>query len=672
MTKTIVLNLAIFLAAAAALSAQVDTSANSADSLKVYQLGEVVASSAKNRGVTVQPATINRVSYKAIQNTDAGSVAGLAAVIPAGRIQTNSRGESLLFLRGAGERQLALFLDGALLNIPWDNRIDLSLIPADIIGQISVSKGASSILYGANILGGAVNISTIERRGEGMGGLVRVGAGEANAKRVALLNDATFGDLNYIAFFGYDENDGFLLPGDLVGQLGNQNPNSSRRSNTDSRRLTAYLRTEYQLSEHSALGLSFNHINAEKGIAPEAHRSRGIRFWRYPDWKRSMFTLNGRHAFDAREDIELRGALWLDFFSQTIDDYRSIAYDTLNGSEINDDLTGGGRLALSMQLDDEQSLSVALSGYSSTHDEEITEFDGDGATSSMAEYQQNIYSLGAEYKIALGLWTLTAGATLDGSATPKTGVFPAQDGQMDFGALAGVRYFLSESNSIFANLSRRTRFPTLREQFSGALGKFVPNPDLQAESGILAELGGEYREEDIALQAAAFYNRYQDGIVKEKLDDGLEQRINLDETLIYGAEFAVEFSPVDIVDLSANVTWLYARGKEDGSFDRKLEYKPEILAALNLEFAAPAGLEPSLELEYTGSQYGDNGETGSVDELDAYTLVHARLARTMAVSQAVFAKAFIRVNNVFDQESFTQLGLPQAGRMLWGGIEILY
>ena len=38
-------------------------------------------------------------------------------------------------------------------------------------------------------------------------------------------------------------------------------------------------------------------------------------------------------------------------------------------------------------------------------------------------------------------------------------------------------------------LSRRGRFPSLRELYSGALGRFEPNPDLRSETLLGAEAG---------------------------------------------------------------------------------------------------------------------------------------------------------------------------------------
>ena len=101
--------------------------------------------------------TSKRVDLAKIVQQDAAVVADLARLIPAAHIQTNSRGETLIYLRNAGDRQVGVFFEGALLNIPWDNRVDMSLIPASVIGGVTVAKGGSRVETGAQLRGGAVN-----------------------------------------------------------------------------------------------------------------------------------------------------------------------------------------------------------------------------------------------------------------------------------------------------------------------------------------------------------------------------------------------------------------------------------------------------------------------------------------------------------------------------------
>jgi outer membrane receptor protein involved in Fe transport len=64
--------------------------------------------------------------------------------------RVNSRGESVVRVRGAEERQTAVFIDGAPAAVPWDGRLDLGVLPVGLIGRVEVVKGAAPIEYGTN------------------------------------------------------------------------------------------------------------------------------------------------------------------------------------------------------------------------------------------------------------------------------------------------------------------------------------------------------------------------------------------------------------------------------------------------------------------------------------------------------------------------------------------
>ena len=108
------------------------------DSTRMYQLGSVTIT---DRRITQsKPLSQDIVSMAEINRADAATVADIIYEIPTARVQTNSRGEAVLYLRNAGERQVGIFLDGALINVPWDNRIDLSLVPLNAVGGLVAEK----------------------------------------------------------------------------------------------------------------------------------------------------------------------------------------------------------------------------------------------------------------------------------------------------------------------------------------------------------------------------------------------------------------------------------------------------------------------------------------------------------------------------------------------------
>jgi iron complex outermembrane receptor protein len=283
------------------------------DTIRVYKLGDISVTG-NNSDHMLTKSNINSVSYNQIQRSDAATASEMQLYLPSARIKTNSRGEYLLFLRGAGERQLGLFFDGVPLNIAWDNRFDLSLLPMDIMGKVDVNKNASSILYGPNVLGGAVNISTYERATKGIGGKIKLHGGDGPIMQSSLTVDGKLDDFNFIGSVSYSKSDGLIIPDEHPSTLLHQDSSSSLIKNSDRRFLSVYGRAEYEFSGTDRIGLSVININGEKGVSPEMHLDdQSARFWRYPDWSRTMIASNMNFGLNSTNSIEFKGTVWADF-----------------------------------------------------------------------------------------------------------------------------------------------------------------------------------------------------------------------------------------------------------------------------------------------------------------------------------------------------------------------
>src|SRR5688572_17691514 len=85
-----------------------------------------------------------------VVRTAHGDASEAIDALPSTHVPTNSRGETLVYLRNAAERQVALFYEGAAINVPWDNRLDLSLVPLGLVGSIQSASGPIAPHYGVN------------------------------------------------------------------------------------------------------------------------------------------------------------------------------------------------------------------------------------------------------------------------------------------------------------------------------------------------------------------------------------------------------------------------------------------------------------------------------------------------------------------------------------------
>jgi iron complex outermembrane receptor protein len=643
------------------------------DSLKVYQLGDinVFDSSVDTK---ISQTNISSINYFSLQKTDVVSASELQMYIPSARIRTNSRGESMLFLRGAGERQLGLFFDGVPLNVAWDNRFDLSMLPIDIIGKMDVNRNANSILYGTNVLGGAINISTIERSTDGIGGNIRFQGGSGSLMQLSATNDGKFGNFNYIASVSKVKTDGLTLSKNRPDTLKNQNLNSDFRDNTDRDFLSMYARGEYDFAGSAKLGITVLRIEGEKGVGAETHiKPTAARFWRYPDWSRTLISLNGDASLSPSGNVKLRTTFWYDIFNQKIDAFSNSTLQNISSKQSDEDITIGSRNTISWSMNENHSLLFSINWFNTHHKELI-----DSNPESL--FSQNVLSNGMSYEYKRDLFSLKTGLVYDYVNTGDAGLFKEAIGkeQSDYGVFLTLRHLLDENTIVFGNFSRRTRFPTMRESYSGALDRFVINPDLKPETGNLFELGINHSASNFNVEFSGFANFY-DGLIEQirltKQQDSLRRRIrvNYSEATIMGLDLTLRFAIIDNLNFEANVTYMKSFGKQDTVKLDNIDNRPEILSGLILNYRFGFGLFLQGEMETTGKQFERSPDNASkFIEIGATSIFNFRLSYQFAIETGFNSlyEIFARVNNIADTYRISQLGLPEQGRMITAGVKI--
>ncbi len=651
------------------------------DSLRTYELGEIVVGAEERDGGGAEPATVQRIGLAAIARQDAPSVDDVARLIPAAHVQTNSRGETLVYLRSAGERQVTLYFDGALLNVPWDNRVDLSLVPASVIGGMTVVKGAPSVAYGPNVLGGAINLTARELDGPGRYTEVYGRWGRPQHGQAYVTHLGRTSRWSYSASAGYVEQRGQPLP--AGADLPYSQPDAELRTNTDRRLLNLYAQLAYE-REAVQVGVSALHLDGVRGVAPEGHLDPDVdrvRYWRYPDWRTSLLILNGRAALPG--GLWLRGAVWGSRFAQQIDQYASVAYERVQDTQQDDDVTAGLRLLLDRAAGP-GAVRLAFHGLTSRHDQRDLAFGPDGRLAGPPEafptqrYRQHLFSLGAEYRLRPSpAWQVTAGASLDGIATPLTGDKPGRDPQTALGVAATASYDIAPAWALTASAGRKVRFPTMRELFGEALNRFLVNPNLRPESAWIGEVG--LRRQGAATGEATFFARRTFDTIDQRNvtvvneqgeEERRRQRINLDGSRVLGVEVAgqVTLSPRWVV--RGHLTGMHARGMIDGETDPLIE-KPAWLGLLALDYRGRGGLSGLVQATGTGQAYG-RAEDNRLVTLPSSLVLDARVGYRVRLGQpaVVIGELFARVDNLTDATVLPQLGLPGPGRAVSLGFDL--
>ena len=179
---------------------------------EVFDLGEVVVT---ERGEVVNLATtVTEVSHEDIVLRGAQTVAEALTQLPGVDVLTGSKGESQVRVRGFEQRQVKVLIDGVPSHESYYSTMDLSMIPVDAIAKITVTKGATSVLYGPNTMGGVINIIT-KKGGPEPYTSFESSIGNNNRQNYIANTGGMAGKFNYWFTYGYRSAAGWRMSSDF-------------------------------------------------------------------------------------------------------------------------------------------------------------------------------------------------------------------------------------------------------------------------------------------------------------------------------------------------------------------------------------------------------------------------------------------------------------------------
>ena len=616
--------------------------------------------------------------------------------MPLIQIRTNSRGEAQPALRGAEDRQIAILLDGIPVTLGWDHRTDMSIIPLTAVRKLTLLRGLSSMLHGPNVLGGAIEFDVARGPGQQSppppfsGGLSlnQTGATSTSARAGAILErDRSSWVLR--AGGGHRRRDGFPLPGGAASDPELQDhylaDDDGLRLNSDRRTMDGFVSARYRSDDGPWSSVLFSASDTRRGVPPEAHASLA-RLWRYPNQQRLFVAISGgageRRTSLGEGDLEM--SLGLDRSTTEIAEYASPAYQDVVGGETGRTTTVTGRLLGDHLFIGKAELRSAATFADVTHTESFS-------SGQALDYRQRLWSLGVEVEIGAGMgssgdggtgaaaeaayrtrWTV--GASLDGAATPLSGDKEPLGTMWDWGLRAGAtRAARGGGLQYHAGVSRRTRFPSLRELYSGALGRFAPNPGLRPEKLIAAEAGATLVAGEASFQAVGFHHRLRDGIARTLVytpEGSKFQRVNRDQVSATGIELLATGARGPLAfggDLTLQRVRVVDPDRPED--DLHVEYQPAASGNLRVSVAVPGGVALTSALRFRGNQFCQNPDVGRHDSLGSSATLDLEALRVFLVGNSSGSAGrnlvgTVGLSNVSDATVMDQCGLPQPGRAL--------
>ena len=246
-------------------SGQMTAQHQNSDSLASVSLPEIVVTATRS----TLPLTDSPSPVEVLRANSLGPIGGSSAdellQRANGMFLQDLGGEGALktaSLRGTATQHLLILVNGSRLTSFQNGLVDLSLLPLTDIDRIEVLRGGSSALYGADALGGVVNILT---RSAGSRGHARgeASAGSFGFRRWMLEGDGRIGVIGLLAGVALEEGrDDYPYSVSRPG-----NPDTSlRRENSDFRRHQMYLHSDVNLDRGSELSFMGQVSRGEGGV----------------------------------------------------------------------------------------------------------------------------------------------------------------------------------------------------------------------------------------------------------------------------------------------------------------------------------------------------------------------------------------------------------------------
>jgi len=642
---------------------------NAADDLSVFTLGEIEVSGKADDN---KNSTIDKISAEEIRNFNRNTVADAANLTPGVTASvTGARNEQTLYVRGFDIKHAPLFLDGIPIYVPYDGYPDLARFTTFDLSELVISKGFTSVLYGPNTMGGAINMVS-RRPQKTFEGDAGAGFSTGDAYNTYMNAGSNQGAWYIQTGASYMNSDYFRLSDDFKPT---KSEDGDHRDNSYQQDEKINVKVGFTPNKDDEYAFSYIYQHGEKGTPPYAGKDAGTttRYWQWPYWDKQSYYFSSMTKFDDVGYVKSR--LYHDIFKNSLFSYDDATYTTISKKYAfksnYDDYTDGGSLELGTPLIPNNMLKLALHYKLDVHREKNAE------TSPVQTFKDQILSMGLEDTITLtdtihaitGISYDTA-KTLDAEnyLSGKIVDFP-------MGTTSGVNpqlgffYQPSKDNTYHISAARKTRLPSIKDRYSYKLGQAIPNPDLDPEKSINYEIGYETRRiKNVTWKSTVFYNDVTDYIQSMTIPDPSNptkttwQNQNIGEVNLYGFESGITAYALDSLLLGCNYTFTYADNRSDST---ELTNIPQHKLAPWLKYTIVDRLSVMADVEFDSKRY-----SSSDGKWIAHGFSVANLKLDYDFNNGFIAETGVR--NIFDRNYELQEGYPEEGRTLFANIRYTF
>ncbi|MBC8146298.1 MAG: TonB-dependent receptor [bacterium] len=643
-------------AAASALAQNPDSTAarRGEDSARAVSLPSVIvqAQSIATQSSTAAHSTtiLARAAIDAAQARDASDVVALA---PGAFIRQygGQGGLRTVSLRGTSAQQTVVLLDGVRYQSSAVGSVDLGSIPSSILKRVEVVRGGDAARFGANALGGAVNLIT--------------GSDAANGDVVSMRADAgSFGEIGASASAAtrYDR-------GSIDASISLTSSNGSfpfsyreygetsivRRRNADASRFFARASWEHNVDTSHRLGVTLLGFESDRGvpgaIVQGQHEQLNARMserelfaiarssWSVSSWQ-MLVALTGRVNDLTYRDPDDRSLRAEGTDSRYVRNESALFVRTIYP------ITERGIFEASAELSyadlEGDNLDPSAGGT-------VERLQGGVTTATSWIFSNASNGNSVAFDAAL---RIDAYSTITTALSPSLGVsFQPLGGPLRLRARGTMNY----------------RVPSFTEQYYLNYG----NTALRPERSYSVDAGATFLvDEALVLEASGFLIDTRDQIVAVPQSPLVWSARNVARTLSRGIELGVSGTMFDgMLATNLSYTRMHAEDRTGDSFGKLLIYTPEEFATALVEFRydvfALGATWQHVSHRHTLTSNAADAALPHYETLNAHMSARATIA-------GINCTARIEGFNLFDAEYQVIRNYPMPGRSLRLGVEAAY
>ncbi|MBN7796956.1 TonB-dependent receptor domain-containing protein [Parahaliea mediterranea] len=582
----------------------------------------VVTASRHETRLLDAPASISVVTGEELRMRNADDLAD--ALSSEVGLNINSVGQTRqgISIRGMPVEHTLYLIDGRRISssnsVVAHSDYELSWLPDSAIERVEVVRGPMSSLYGADALGGVINVITRKPGTEFIA--------ELNSTATRLEGSAG-GDSNKTSIYLSGPLAGETLGFNLSAQTFNRdnledidNPGSSEIEERDSKAAKGTL--YWSPAEGHDLNASYGFNDDERDRDVATSRSS----------YRSSDEIDRRQAsLSYRGQWEQSHAVVNAYYSELeVVNQRTNGVEATRPRTITDEVVDGH---WATKIGSQHLLTLGGQIREETLEDTLVSANAEASATHKGLFVQD------EWKPTEAL-QLVAGVGVDNH----------EEYGSEFNPRLYAVYDLTAAWALKGGYGEGFRAPSLTELSPGyevlaAGGRFWVdgNPDLEPERSSSYELGLDYNNTHWFASLRVFENQLEDLVQSVCYTNcgqrGIERRAyqNLAESNILGAEISLQGDLVESLSFAVNYTYLDTEDEETGE---DLQDRPEYMTRLNLNWRPLANTQVRWRSELNGKQYAGGGEY-----MPSYDLHHL----DVAVDVGRYLTLYLGVENIFDE-----------------------